>query len=109
MMKLYPRWMRPCNHDSGTTPEAAHGWSEKDDGAGSIIIVELKNGEMYRRYLDDSEDLVLVNSTLFKCSCSCSKTVLMHALVLVRVDNLKTPTVLNCKTEKSAYFMKLTW
>ena len=50
---------------------------------------------MYRRYLDDSEDLVLVNPTLFKCSCSCSKTV--DALVLARVDNLNTPTVLNCK------------
>ena len=101
--------MRPCNHDSGTTPEAAHGWSEKDDGAGSIIIVELlKNGEMYRRYLDDSEYLVLANPTLFKCSCSCSKNNI-DALVLVPVDNLNTPTVLNCKTEKSAYFMKLTW
>jgi hypothetical protein len=30
MIKLYPRWMMPCNHDSGTMPEAAHGWSEKE-------------------------------------------------------------------------------
>ena len=78
-------------------------------GAGSIIIVEQKNGEMYRRYLHDSEYLVLANPTLFKRSCSCSKTGLMLLFLFLLIIYLNTPTVLNCKTEKSAYFMKLRW